>query len=1140
MQLNDRKRMARAVAGFAMGLVLSMGLAWAGLASAGVPTYVLGVNSGTATDTSSINTGSSKLYGQLADKVSKSNSDTNTTLRVIVHLKDQADLSHWPTNSLSDRTSAINALKDVAQRTQPQVVLAAQSTPNVSIYERYWIFNGFAMQAPISAIQALSARDDVDYIVEDGYLQLPKDELIPSSSGPDDPSSNWNIYQVNAPQTWAIGYDGTGRVVANQDTGVDGAHQALSARWRGIQPGHSPANSWLDPFGISPSFPTDLVDHGTHTMGTTTGRFGDNTGPDEIGQAKGANWIACRIYDSSGKGPFSYMHMCFQFMADPDGNPSTNDQPDAVGNSWGDTSSDSFPDTEWWPDIMAWRAVGIIPVFSNANSGPGPGTVNEPGSYPIVIGVGAVDINRNIAGFSSRGPADNLPPWNNPANWERSDWNLIKPEVVAPGVNVRSSIPGNAYANFSGTSMASPHVTGLAGILRQIRPDLTINEFYNIIIDTSYFSPTWGIRPNNNYGWGEIDDYAAAVYVRDAGTVTGTVTDGSCNTSVPGVQVQVWEPCADAGAGGQCGVRKMSTDASGLYRTILSAGNYTVTVSAPGYYGASFTTTVMSTTTTTLPIVLQKMATGPVSGQVTDGTNPLAGAIVSIDGLPNVTTTTDSQGNYTLENVPAGTFTLRASLCSYTDATSTVTINYPPTPLTVNLALGAPTVLLSDDFELGNLNNWVVTGGSVNTAIWNSSTIRAFGGMYAARAGKPGQPLYSGASDTYMTSAMTYTTASASQAFASFDLYDSAESEYDILRFQVSTNGGTTWTTVFGQASPVHGWQHICLDITDWDSANLKVRFYFHSDSANWNNQTFEGPSIDNFSLSYSGPPAGTPIPAETPTPGATIACLLSTPTETSTQVPASSTPVPPTATPVLPTSTPGGPTSTPGAPTSTPGAPTATPTTCTITFTDVPVGSTFYQYIHCLACLGIINGYPDGTFKPNNDVTRGQLSKIVSNSAGFADNQTTQMFQDVPVGSTFFQFIGRLVSRGYINGYACGGTGEPCVPPGRLPYFRPNNNATRGQISKIVSNAAGFNNPPLGQQFQDVAIGSTYYTYTFRLATRNIMQGYACGGSGEPCLPPGSLPYFRPNNNATRGQTSKIDGGAFFPDCSALGDVRR
>jgi hypothetical protein len=196
-------------------------------------------------------------------------------------------------------------------------------------------------------------------------------------------------------------------------------------------------------------------------------------------------------------------------------------------------------------------------------------------------------------------------------------------------------------------------------------------------------------------------------------------------------------------------------------------------------------------------------------------------------------------------------------------------------------------------------------------------------------------------------------------------------------------------------------------------------------------------------------------------------------------------------------------------------------------------VGSTFYQYIHCLACLGIVGGYPDGTFRPNNNVTRGQLSKIVSNSAGFSDNQTSQMFEDVPVGSTFFQFIGRLATRGFISGYACGGPGEPCGPT-HLPYFRPNANATRGQISKIVSNAAGFNNPPSGQQFQDVGVGSAFYAFIYRLSTRGIINGYACGQRpNEPCVHPNDLPYFRPNANATRGQMSKIDAAAFFPDCS-------
>ena len=266
-----------------------------------------------------------------------------------------------------------------------------------------------------------------------------------------------------------------------------------------------------------------------------------------------------------------------------------------------------------------------------------------------------------------------------------------------------------------------------------------------------------------------------------------------------------------------------------------------------------------------------------------------------------------------------------------------------------------------------------------------------------------------------------------------------------------------------------------------------------------------------------------TEIPTGTPTHQPTVTPIR---TSTSTVVAASSTP-----THVASTATATTGSTITSLPTETETPLGATPTACSIQFTDVPDGSTFYSYIHCLACLGIINGYSDGTFRPNNNVTRGQLSKIVSNSAGFSDPQTVQMFEDVSLGSTYQVFVGRLASRGILGGYPCGTPNEPCMP-GNLPYFRPNNNATRGQISKIDSNAAEFNDAPVGQQFQDVAPGSTFYTYTYRLVTRSIMSGYPCGGTGEPCGP-ANLPYFRPNNNATRGQTSKIVTNTFFPDCN-------
>jgi hypothetical protein len=206
--------------------------------------------------------------------------------------------------------------------------------------------------------------------------------------------------------------------------------------------------------------------------------------------------------------------------------------------------------------------------------------------------------------------------------------------------------------------------------------------------------------------------------------------------------------------------------------------------------------------------------------------------------------------------------------------------------------------------------------------------------------------------------------------------------------------------------------------------------------------------------------------------------------------------------------------------------------------------GSTFYDFIRCLACRGIVGGYPCGGpgepcpgsyYRPNNNVTRGQVSKIVSESAAFTDPvpSTQQTFEDVPPGSTFAQWIERLSTRGIIAGYPCGGPFEPCVGPNNRPYFRPNNNVTRGQLAKIVSGAAGYTETPTGQIFEDVPPTGTFYLWVERLAGRGIIGGYPCGGPGEPCVAPANRPYFRPNNPATRGQMSKIAAAAFFPNCA-------
>ncbi|HET9495282.1 MAG TPA: S-layer homology domain-containing protein [Chloroflexia bacterium] len=261
------------------------------------------------------------------------------------------------------------------------------------------------------------------------------------------------------------------------------------------------------------------------------------------------------------------------------------------------------------------------------------------------------------------------------------------------------------------------------------------------------------------------------------------------------------------------------------------------------------------------------------------------------------------------------------------------------------------------------------------------------------------------------------------------------------------------------------------------------------------------------------------------------VPCQTSTPGVTSTATPTGIPPATATAT-------------------STPVAPSPTPTACTLEFADVPPTNTFYPFVRCLACQGIISGYPcggtgepcnpndDPYFRPNAYVTRGQLAKIVSESAGFDEKvpPSTWTFTDVPYGSTFWVWVERLADREVMAGYVCGiDPNEPCDGQNR-PYFRPSSGATRGQLTKIVSNAAGFDDtiPPTTQTFEDIPPTHTFWLFVERLLLNrpDVMSGYPCGGPNEPCVPPGNRPYFRPGNPLTRGQTSKIVANTFFPGC--------
>jgi hypothetical protein len=211
----------------------------------------------------------------------------------------------------------------------------------------------------------------------------------------------------------------------------------------------------------------------------------------------------------------------------------------------------------------------------------------------------------------------------------------------------------------------------------------------------------------------------------------------------------------------------------------------------------------------------------------------------------------------------------------------------------------------------------------------------------------------------------------------------------------------------------------------------------------------------------------------------------------------------------------------------------TGTPTACAVTFSDVPADNPFHSFVQCLACRGVLSGYEDGTFRPGNEITRGQIAKVVSNAAGFDDDPGTQVYEDVDPDNTFYAWISRLSHRGYMGGYPCNqDPNEPCGG-NNLPYFRPFANATRGQLAKIVANAAGLGSTPTGQFYVDVQEDHPFYTWIMRLTNLGVMSGYDCGGDGEPCDSQ-NRPYFRPFNNVTRGQASKIVANTFYPICQA------
>ncbi len=452
-------------------------------------------------------------------------------LGVIIHMQDKADLSTIPK---SDRKARLHYLQNFAQATQRDL-LAYLHTRQSEIEElrSFWIFNGIYLKAQKSLIQDLLQRNDIAYIEKmdtvwltdarrpaksiqtqktrkeaEPLYRAPKTKATPKAWKGDASvlqqnghipeelqTFNWNIAKIKADSVWLQwGLSGQGVILGNLDTGVDVTHPALASKFLGY---------WFDGVNGSP-IPYDDHGHGTHTMGTMVGGDGPGTQfPDQndVGVAYGAQFVAAKGFSSGGFGEDPWILACYEFFASLiDSGVNIR----IVSNSWGSSAS---TDLTYWDATMNWRNLGIIPVFANGNSGPTPGSAGTPGNFPIVIGVGATDSGDNIADFSSRGPAPNQSPWNNPQYWPRPDWNLIKPNIAAPGVEVRSTVPGGGYesSGWSGTSMATPHVSATIALMLEKNPTLDFEMIYDILLNSVDEPPQGGTYPNNNYGWGRLN-----------------------------------------------------------------------------------------------------------------------------------------------------------------------------------------------------------------------------------------------------------------------------------------------------------------------------------------------------------------------------------------------------------------------------------------------------------------------------------------------------------------------------------------------------------------------------------------------------------------------------------------------------------
>ncbi len=564
-------------------------------------------------------------------------------IKVLVVMRDQPDIKsldkslHDNRATLAERHIAVvSTLQEAALSSQRDLLKSLstdKSASGIVGYTPHWIINAVVVKGTVASIREIAERPDVKVVEPDLEAELINPVMTKESPLPRDKNTagflSPAISAIGADRVWhELGIDGSGTLVANMDSGVDASHPALASRWRGTSV--PAAHAWQDVANLgSPNFPIDNVGHGTHVMGTITGA----TAFDTTGVAPGAEWIATNAIATHSALDIAVL-AAFEWLADPDGDPATTDDvPDVCHNSWG-VPPDQAPDpcdTTVWEVIDNCEAAGVVVTFSAGNEGPGPGTLRFPGNRAttptncFTIGSTGQSLPYTISSFSSRGPSQCGGPYE------------IKPEVVAPGEDIYSTLPGGGYGAMSGTSMAGPHVAGVVALMRQAAPDLDVITIKEILMATALDKGIPG--EDNDYGHGFIDAYAAVAMVLDnTGTVTGIVSDQGTGLPIDGAVVRDMR-----------GSTRSVTGSDGIYGFTVLGGATTLTVEYFGYDTVALDITVPTTGTLTLDIDLVAMTPAVISGTVRgpDGL-PLAGAEISALGTPVEPVLSDASGLYSI------------------------------------------------------------------------------------------------------------------------------------------------------------------------------------------------------------------------------------------------------------------------------------------------------------------------------------------------------------------------------------------------------------------------------------------------------------------------------------------------------------